>query len=102
MINPILRVRYSIQRRGLDVDVRVAWVKVYISDCCRLVSGRRGYGNTFEEWWNDQVDILSRVWEEPNHGESHEGSHCSAIVVSEKSGTGRLKEGRNVEMGSLR
>lgn len=75
MIDPILRVRFPVQSRVLDVDVLVGGVEVDVADRGRVAGLRAGDADAFEVGRGDEVDILARVGEEPEHAEGDETAH---------------------------
>ena len=100
MINPVLRVRLSIQGCRLDVDILVCRIKVHVADCGGFACERRGDGDALKVRWDDKVHVLAWVGEESHHGECKERSHCSAVIVARKAIIGWCEEGGDVEMGS--
>ena len=82
MLEPILRVRLTVVRRVLDVDILVLGVKV---DCCdyrcltrlRACDVHRG-----EEWHADQIHVLPGDGEDAHHGPDSEGAHSTGVVIA--------------------
>ena len=98
MVDPILGVVLSVQRRRLDVDVLVGGIEVQVPNRCRLVSQGVSDRNALEIWRGDKVDVLTRIREQSHHRECNEGAHGSAIVVSRKTSIRRSEEPWDVEV----
>ena len=98
MINPILRIRHAIQRRRLDIYIRVAGIEIHVSDRGRLVRERGSDGYAFEIWRGDEIYVLAGVGEETHHREGNEGAHGAAIVISGQAAVGGLEVGGDVEV----
>ena len=64
MINPILRIRYPIQRCALDIDVLIRSVEVDVANRRRLARDGVSYRYRGKEGRRDEVDILARVGED--------------------------------------
>lgn len=75
MIDPILRVNFSIQRRALDVDILVRRIKVFVADGGGFAGLPVLDADFGEEGWGDEVDVLAGVGEETDHCEGDEGAH---------------------------
>jgi len=81
MIDPILRINFSIQRRALDIDILVRRIKVFVADgggfaCLPVFDADFG-----EEGWGNEVDVLAGVGEETDHCEGNEGAHSWVDLV---------------------
>ena len=61
MIDPILRVRLTIQCSALDVDVLVRRVEVDVFDAGRLTCHWAGDVDGLKVRWDDQVHVLAWV-----------------------------------------
>lgn len=63
MINPVLRIRLAIQGSLLNIHILVSGVKVDVANCRSLPCNRTLDANALKVGWNDEIDILARVWE---------------------------------------
>lgn len=86
MADPILRIRFAVQRCIYDVDVSVGWVEVLHPDCCRLLGFRVSDIDRFKEWARDEIDILASDWKQAHLREDRERSHGAGVVVARKTG----------------
>ena len=67
MLNPVSRIRHTIKRSRLNVDILVSRVEVDVPNrrCVARLTILDGDG--FEEWRYDEVYILSGSREETHH-----------------------------------
>lgn len=101
MINPILRIRLSIQFRLLNINILITRIKIHIADPGRLARRRMRNIDTFEKGRNDEIDVLTRVGRESHHGEGEKGAHGSRIVVSGQTVKSGGEETWDVEVGAF-
>lgn len=64
MIDPVLTIRLSIERRRLDIHRLVGRIEVDVADGCGLAGERGGDGDGAEEGRRDEVDVLPGIGEE--------------------------------------
>lgn len=67
VVNPIFRVRLTIQCGGLNIDILVLPIKVTRLDGRGLVCQWRSVLYRFKERWDDEVDVLGRVGKQSHH-----------------------------------
>ena len=72
VIDPTLGVRLPVQCCALYIDVLICWVKVHVTDRRNPASLRVRNIDRLEVWWNDEVDVLTRIREETDHGKGKE------------------------------
>jgi hypothetical protein len=96
MSNPVLGIILAIKLCALDVYVLVITVEVDITYCSRLVSNLVGNTEAFKERRDDEVDVLTWVWEETQHAKYCETSHGARVVVPGQTGVGGVETGWNV------
>lgn len=61
MIDPILRIRLTIQRRLLNINSAIGWIEPNSPDTSRLASNRTSEIDFLEERRGDEIDVLA--WE---------------------------------------
>lgn len=82
VVNPVLRVRLSVQGRVLNKDILVAGIKVNVPDDSSSVRRRVGDVDALEEGRGDEVHILSRHDRKAHHAECNIGTQSSRIIVT--------------------
>ena len=65
--DPILRPRLTIPRSTLYIDGLISRIEVEVANCGNRAGNAVPDTDLFEEWWGDQIDILSMDWEEAHH-----------------------------------
>ena len=101
MVDPILSVSHSVQRRALDVNSLVRRIEAHVPYLCRLSGRWTRHAHAFEIWRGDKIDVLTWVGEKPHHGESDEAAHGSRVVVTREAGSGSVKVSRDVGMRAV-
>lgn len=103
MVDPVLRIRLTVQRRLLNIDSTISWIEPDSLDTGGLASNRTGDIDFLKKGRGDEIDVLTYVfhtllvmliftlrtsegtltwvWEKPHHGERHKTSHRTRIII---------------------
>src|ERR1700761_773311 len=101
MAEPVLGIRFSVQRRFLDVDVLVTRVEIAIPDGGLLTRDLVRHTHFLEEWRCDEVYVLPGIRKCPHHRQRHERPHGSTIVVPWYAGSRGVKLAGDVVMDAF-
>lgn len=101
MVNPILSVRLAIQSGFLNIHILISGVKVDVANSRSLACDRALDADTLEIRWNNEVDILTRVWEKAHHGKGNKATHGATIVVAGQTIWRRGEEAGDVEVAAF-
>lgn len=96
MTDPALGVWLSVQSGFLDINVLIRGIEVGHADCGCLLGFGVFNADGLEERCGNEVDVLARVGEKSQHGEHGECTHGAGVVVSWKTGLGRVERMRDV------
>lgn len=102
MIEPILGIVHAIERRSLDVDILVGWIKANVPNPGGVACHRAGDIHLLKIRRCDEINILPGVGHESHHRKGYKATHRSAIVVSRESAVGRLEVFRDIEVAPVR
>lgn len=96
--HPCLVIRLAIQLCALDVNVAVSGIKVDVANGRRLGGSRVSEVDLWEEWWDDEVDVLSAHGVQAQHGKGREAAHGTRVIVSWKTGGGVVEGAGDVSV----
>ena len=96
MPDPAPRIWLAVQRRLLDIDAAVLWVKVRIADCRCLTGDRICVAHPLEERWREQVHILTSYWKKATHSKCQEGAGGAGVVIAGQTGCRGVEGGWDV------
>ena len=102
MLQPILRVRFPVQRGLLDINVLIRRVEIDVLDRRRLTRDFVLHADLFEKRRRDEIHILPRVRKRPHHRQRQERAHGAAVVVARQSADRVVELRRDVVMRALR
>ena len=101
MPDPILRVRYPVERSALYINIAIRNIKAHVPDRRRLARQRALHAHAFEKRRRDQIHVLAWVGEKPHHRKCGKRAQRAAVVVAGESAVGVAELGGDVGVGTL-
>lgn len=101
VVDPVLGVRLAVEGRALDVDGLVGGVEVDVADGGRVARLRVRDIDALEERRDDEVHVLPRVGEQAHHGERHERTHRTTVIVTREALGRRVEISWDIEVGAV-